>query len=206
MSELPSGSITNRTKEPEETKPAVRKLNKIEGTARENKSFKRKLRDTFIAEDVTNVKDYIIWDVLMPSIRDAIADSACNFIDMFFGGGGKKRRTKKKDGERWSYSTSLDDGYRSTRKDRDEGRRRDRRDPSDFIIDRRTDADDILEDMRNYIDEYGFVRVADFYDAIGVSSDYTDKSYGWKSLHNAEVRRASGGGYYIDFPRATSER
>ena len=61
----------------------------ISGTAKTKKNEMRKLTDIFISEDVANVKNYILMDVLVPSIKKAIYDIVVNSLDMsLFGGRG----------------------------------------------------------------------------------------------------------------------
>ena len=46
-----------------------------------------KLKDVFISEDVTNVKNYILMDVLVPAVKKAVSDIITNGIDMLLYGG-----------------------------------------------------------------------------------------------------------------------
>ena len=64
----------------------------------------------------------------------------------------------------------------------------------------RRDAEEILNYMGDLIDEYGFVTVADFYDLVGVSGNYTDNKYGWTDISNAEIVRVKDG-YMIKLPK-----
>ena len=48
---------------------------------------------------------------------------------------------------------------------------------------------------------FGEVTVADLYDLVGISSDYTDRKYGWTDLATAKPIRVRGG-YLLDLPRA----
>ena len=42
--------------------------------------------------------------------------------------------------------------------------------------------------------------VADLYELVGVTGEYTDNKYGWDSLGSASVTRVRGG-YLVDLPR-----
>ena len=64
----------------------------------------------------------------------------------------------------------------------------------------RRDAEEILNYMGDLIDEYRFVTVADLYDLIGVSGNYTDNKYGWTDISNAEIVRVRDG-YVIRLPK-----
>ena len=57
------------------------------------KSQVRKFTDVFISEDVSNVKSYILMDVLVPTIKKAISDIVKDGIDMLLGTGGPSSRT-----------------------------------------------------------------------------------------------------------------
>ena len=51
------------------------------------------------------------------------------------------------------------------------------------------------------MDEYNIVRVADLYDLVGVTGNFTDNNYGWTNIRNAKIVRVHDG-YKIDMPRA----
>ena len=55
--------------------------------------------------------------------------------------------------------------------------------------------------MDELVDTYGVVRVADLYDLVGKTGDYTDNKYGWTNIRNAEIVRVREG-YWIKMPRA----
>lgn len=56
--------------------------------------------------------------------------------------------------------------------------------------------------MDELIDMYGVVSVADLYDLVGITGNYTDNKYGWTNIRNAEPVRAMGGGYMLKLPKA----
>ena len=55
--------------------------------------------------------------------------------------------------------------------------------------------------MDELIDTYSMVSVADLYDLIGVTGNYTDNKYGWTNIRNAEVVRVREG-YLLKLPKA----
>ena len=55
--------------------------------------------------------------------------------------------------------------------------------------------------MDEIMEEYEIVRVADLYDLVGITGDFTDNKYGWTNIRNAEVVRVHDG-YKIKMPRA----
>ena len=57
------------------------------------KSVGDKIRDTFIAEDLVKVKDYVVTDVIVPNIKKAIDDIVSNGIHMVLYGSGTGSRS-----------------------------------------------------------------------------------------------------------------
>lgn len=167
----------------------------VHGKVKTKKNEMRKLTDIFISEDVANVKNYILMDVLVPSIKKAIYDIVVNSLDMsLFGGrGGGKRSTADKISYRDYNGVSRRDD-RSTRTT--SGYSYD-----DIILETRGEAEAVLSRMDEIMEEYDIVRVADLYDLVGITGEHTDNKYGWTNIRNAEVVRVRDG-YTIKMPRA----
>ena len=55
--------------------------------------------------------------------------------------------------------------------------------------------------MDELIEKFKVASVADLYDLVGVSCDYTANNYGWTNLRNASVVRVRDG-YLLKLPRA----
>lgn len=157
----------------------------------------RKLADVFITEDIANVKSYIITDILVPAVKKAISDIVTNGIDMMLYG--ESDRTKKGTSSKVSYRSYYD--QRNDRHDYVSNRTRSGYDYDDIILDNRGEAEDVLSRMDELIDTYGLVSVADLYDLVGVSGNYTDNKYGWTDIRSAQVVRVREG-YMIKLPRA----
>ena len=197
--------MPNSNKFKEEQKATSIEKKKVEkvvtGVAKvKKKSEVSKLKDIFISEDASNVKSYIIMDVLVPAIKKAIADIVTNGIDMIlYGETGHSKRS----------SSSSKISYRSYYDRRDDDRRYDRGrslvkqgyDYDDVIIETRGEADAVISRMDEIIDMYGRVSVADLYDLVGITGNYTDNNYGWTNLASAEPIRVRDG-YVIKLPKA----
>lgn len=191
---------SHRVKEEQKSKEVVKKdIQPVAKAKTKKKSEVKKFADVFIAEDITSVKDYIVNDVLIPAAKKAISDIITNGIDMILYGEAKGRDRRRDGGSRVSYTK-----YYERDRDRDYDRTRTRRsvyDYDDIILDTRGEAEDVLNRMDDLIDAYGMVSVADLYDLVGVSGNYTDNKYGWTNLRNAEVRRTRDG-YLLKLPKA----
>lgn len=172
----------------------------VHGKVKTKKNKTRKLTDVFITEDAANVKNYIVMDVIVPSIKKAIYDLVVGALDMsLFGGrGGGKRPTADKVSFRDYNSVSRRDDrtYGSNSRTTASGYSYD-----DIILDSRGEAEAVLMRMDEIMEEYEIVRVADLYDLVGITGDYTDNKYGWTNIRNAEVVRVRDG-YKIKMPRA----
>ena len=71
----------------------------------------------------------------------------------------------------------------------------------DIILETRGEAEEVLDRMNELIDTYGIVSVADMYDLVGISCNYTDNKYGWTNIRNAEPIRVRDG-YMLKLPKA----
>lgn len=170
------------------------------------KSLAQKFADTFIREDIDDVKTWLITDIIVPGIKDTILDMLGM---MFFGGnGGSYRRGHGRSGydrEHVSYNTYYrsDYGGRSSRRE-DRGSRRPSNDKVDYrniILQRRDDADRVVDEMCRRIDQYGQVSIAEMLDLMEISGKYTDNNWGWTSEKDIGIRRVSNG-YLIDVAEA----
>lgn len=194
---LPDNSHSGREEKKQATE-GKRAEKVVRGKVKTKKNEMRKLTDIFISEDVANVKSYILMDVLVPSIKKALYDIVVNSLDMsLFGGrGGGKRSTA----DRVSY---RDYNSVSRRDDRSYGSSKTTSGYSydDIILETRGEAEEVLARMDEIMEEYDIVRVADLYDLVGLTGEYTDNKYGWTNIRNAKVERVRDG-YRISMPRA----
>lgn len=161
------------------------------------KSELSKVASTFIAEDVSNVKSYVVWEVLIPAIKNAILDSIVDSANMFFGGSRNRKSNNSINGKT---------PYRNYYSGSDNSRPAERTRPImkysmlDITVDSRGEAEAILRQIKDYLEDYGEVSVGDLYDACGVSAEYTDYKYGWTNLDSAKAVRVRDG-YFLDLPK-----
>ena len=160
------------------------------------KSGVRKFADVFISDDISNVKSYVVGDILVPSIKKAILGT----VDMILNGGGTKY-SNRSETPKVSYRKYYDDP-------RDEYGRRDepwpktRFDYDELVFETRGQAEVVLDQMRGAIERYGLVTIGDMYDMADVTKPYTSNNYGWTSLRNADVQRVRDG-YILRLPKAS---
>ncbi len=163
----------------------------ISGTVKtKKKSGFSKFKDELLPDNTPNIKTYIVKDVIIPTIKRVISDT----VDMFLYGAPKKERSS---GTRISYR----DYYDSPNKRPEANNRVMGYTYDDVIFDNRGEAEHVLSQMVDLIDTYQMVSVADLYDLVGITGNFTDNRYGWTNLRNAEVQRVRDG-YVIRFPKA----
>lgn len=167
---------------------------------RKKESTASKFKRAFFGEDVVNVKDYVIFDVMIPALKATLSDMIGNGVEVLLFGESRGKRKKKGD----NYA-----GYYRRNDDRD--RDRDRRsrvgsnhDFDDICLDSRAEAEEVIAQLTDLAYDYGQASVADLYDLVGISAAFTDEKYGWfkGDLRGATVRRCRDG-FLLDLPRAT---
>lgn len=155
-----------------------------------------------MTEDLKSVKSYVISDVLIPAFKKAVSDIVANGIDMLLYPGEGGRRSNGRRGashyvsyNRYSDRDRPDDRYRSNNNTRSGY------DYDDIILESRAEAEEVLRCMDEIMDEYEQVTVADLYDLVGKTGNYTDNKYGWKNIRNTEPIRVRDG-YLLKMPKA----
>lgn len=188
-------SNSHKSKELTKNEPTKKVVKPI---AKATTKKKNKLAETFISEDASNIKSYILMDVLVPAIKKAVIDIVTDGISMlFYGDTSHGNRRSSTSASYISYNRYSD---RDRRDDRTSyGRSRYSYD--DIILQSRGEAEEVLDRMSEMIDTYGIVSVADMYDLVGIATNYTDNKYGWTNLRNAEPIRVSNG-YMLKLPKA----
>ena len=169
----------------------------IKGSAKIRENKAKKLADIFISEDVADVKSYVIMDIIVPMLRNAIYDIITGSADMIIYG--KNGRSKKSSGgSKVSYRNFYDDP-------RDRAPRTTNSLTSfnydEISFESRGDAQLALDQLDDLIERYGFATVADLYDIAQLSSPYTSNKYGWTNVRNGEAVRTRDG-YKLKLPKA----
>ena len=190
----------NSHRSKEETSNELAPTKKVERVATgktRKKGEMRKIADSFIAEDIRSVKDYIIQDVLIPAAKKAIVEMVDSGINMLIFGESKSKNRSRNE-SRVSYTS-----YYQRERDYERGTRTRVRgyDYDDIILDTRREAEEVLDRMQDLIDTYGMVSVADLCDLVGINGSYTDNKYGWTRLRDVDVQRVRDG-YLLKLPKA----
>ena len=178
----------------------------ISGTATvKKKSLRQKILETFIPGDIRDVKTFAWNEIIIPAFRRTLDEFISQGAHQLLYPGDTSRRDRRYDSSIRAYY-DYNRQYRSSSREPDRGRPQNRW-ADDFDLERvsfstRTDAEMVLSSMENVLADYPFVRVSDFFDFAGISTDnYQTYNYGWTSLREAGVHRDINGDWYIHFPR-----
>lgn len=176
--------------------PAEKKVEKVvKGKVKTKKNEIRKFTDIFVAEDVSNVKSYLVMDVLIPAAKKLVSDVVRDGIDMLLYGEAHRRSSSGPSTASYVNYNSV-----STRRPSTTVRSAARYNFDDIIIESRGEAEEVLTRMEELLATYGMVSVADLYDLVGITCDYTDNKYGWMDLRGADLDRTRDG-YRLVLPR-----
>lgn len=168
----------------------------VSGTVKtKKKSLAQKFAEAFVPEDVTSVGDYILEEVMIPAAKKLVDDIIINGTRMLLWGG-KGSSGPNSRAARVNYNSLHDEGRRYN----GNAKARSRYDYDDVILDTRRDAEDVLDRMHELIAAYGMVSIADLYDLVGITGNYTDNKYGWTDIRTAYVEHVRDG-YLIKMPR-----
>lgn len=181
---------------------------------RRKKPIGRRLVETFVGGDARGVWGYVLFDVLIPAAKDTIADAFSQGVERLLFGDARSasRRTGYRPGgtngyvnySRYSQSTNYVPGGVNSHRDRDERlisrRARSTHDFDEIVLATRNEATTVIDRMFDLLNKYEQVSVADLYDLVNVSGDYTDNKWGWTDLRGAAVVRVRNG-YLLDLPK-----
>lgn len=199
--EFPSNSHKAKEKKEE----PVKKVNKvISGSVVQKKKplFKR-MCESFLGDDINSVSSYIIHDVIIPATKNTISDMVSGGIEMLLFGESKGTRTRRDKGKSYvSYSNyyNKSDSRRDDKKDTRSRNNRASHNFDDIVLESRGEAEEVLSHLVDLVDDYGTASVADLYDLVGITGNFTDNKYGWTNLREARVSRVRDG-YLIELPR-----
>jgi hypothetical protein len=169
----------------------------------QEKSSLRKFGEAFMEDDFSDIKSYVVSDVIIPAIKNLIFDSFIGSLEMMlFGTASRSRRNGGRNNETVSYSSYYKSGNnRGSRAD--DSRSSNRHDYKSVIFEERVDAEEVLDTLRGLVEDYGKATIGDFYDAAGITPDNNftkNEEYGWSNLDNAAVKRDRYG-YILIMPK-----
>lgn len=170
--------------------PQKKQLTKVaDGQAiQRKKSLGEKFAETFLAADMKSVAQHIVFDVLIPEIKNMLSDMIHGSTNMMLFG---DRRGNRSDRDR-NGGTVIRTNYRDRFDDRN-GRRDDRdREPlrpktqnmlEEIALRTQRDAEEVLENMLDHLSEYHVISIKEYYALVNYRTDnWAIDKWGWFEL------------------------
>lgn len=173
------------------------------------RTFPQKVRSAFIADDVVNIKDYIVFDVVIPAIKTTFRNLIVNTIDLsLFGkvGGGKRDRGGNDTYIAYERAYGGRGGgermYSPRPQTRDNGSI-DVREIDRVWFETEQEANDVIYMCREIYDaNAGVLSVAEFLDAAQMKTSPIHHKWGWIDISHASAEPyPDGSGWYVNLPR-----
>lgn len=182
------------------------------------KPMSRRLANIFISDQADTVGSFIVEEVIIPGVKDALLDILHGSIDRIFGGtayGGynSKRRQNIDDASwrkyhdrsngrgRYSYDDDDDDDYdyRSRRRSRSF-------DESVFSLNTNNKAkrNRVMERLTDKMRDQHFISIYDVKVTLGfdpIDIDPTDQDWGWDDIHDMRCYKDYKDKYILELPR-----
>lgn len=160
------------------------------------RSLLERLGSKLIGEEGQGIGSYILFDILIPAAKNTIYEVFMSGLEMKLFGKARGHR------DRGTSHVSYERYYRGPGESdrRSDEYIRSNHDFNDIIIEDKREALDVLENLNDIIDESDTASVADFYNIVGITPEYTDDEYGWRTLRDAYVKRVRDG-YVLKLPR-----
>lgn len=202
--DYPANPLVPPKAEPKkEERQKLQQVTKGKVTRRKQSSAKKAL-EAFVGDDVSDVKGYILEDVIIPAIKNVISDVVGGGIDMLLFGDTKARKSRSNQQRTvYNYSSIRDGERRDRRRDTRDDNKHLRYAYDDLIFDSKGDAEEVLDLLIEHIEQFGDVSVADLNDLVGVSGAFTDGYWGWTDLSRADLKRVHGG-WMLVLPRVVN--
>lgn len=200
---------SNKSKEPPKTKKKeVKQVVQGESLIKK-KGPGQKFKDLFIAADIKNVLHYVLYDICVPAAQNMFVDSVSRGVERMTYGE-RAIRARGGAGPRVQYNTppvrpgsvlmnSLSPGIPTRQPMLPSGRTARTDVNTNVVVTTKEYAQDILEQMRDIIDQYEVVSVADLNKMANVASSYVDERWGWNDISGAKILHIPEG-YLLDLP------
>lgn len=168
---------------------------------RRKKSFIDNFAETFFGGDSKTVATYVLWDVLIPAVKNTITEMVKTGVEMLlFGDSTPSDRLRRDRGRTIVNYGGFSRPSFERRGVQEPLRNRARHKFDDIVIETRGEAEEVLSSLVDQIETYDVATVADFYDLVGITSDFTDHKWGWDNLSTAVIERVRDG-YILVMPR-----
>lgn len=163
----------------------------------------RKFLSAFFKSDIKTLKEYLIEDQIIPSLQEIALRT---FEMLIFGDSSRSSASGSKGrGPGWTEKKQYNKSGSVTRSasrsgEKSSGMSKFIPEVDEVYLETRGDAERTVEYLKYLLDEYDEVTVADLYESVGKTADWSLNSLGWTDLDNVYVTHTRWG-YRIELPR-----
>jgi hypothetical protein len=208
-SKAAAANAAEATEPEEDATPRMKKIDGVKVT-KVKKPLGQRIAENFGGDNLQTVGKVLLVTVLLPSAKDLMMEMVEVGTRRLIYGESSRRSGSGVVGSAsrrpTGYSSISTQGRLVGSAERNEpamtSRERQMFDFSGLLIEDLGKAEEIIMEMEAAIDEFGWVTVGDFYEAIGESGNgFTDRKFGWDShaFDGATPKRVRGG-WVLDIP------
>jgi hypothetical protein len=197
------GSNSSKSKKEASDRPDRPEIKQIASGQVRKKSVGSKFKETFVGDSAESVGQYVLFDVILPRIKDLIFDTFTQGLERSLFGGNSVRSSRSRSQlvAKTDYK-GISSGRPERVSDREiSTRARATHNFEEVLIPTRGEAEQLRDTLVAIIEQYDYATVADFYNACGLTADHTDIKWGWGIGTVIDISPARGGGYIIELPR-----
>jgi hypothetical protein len=208
--EYPGNSQNKRTPPEVRVEPKVVEPVVTGTVTRKKPNVGKRIKGVLFGGDVDSVVGFVLYDILIPAVKDTLSDIVSGGIERALygeGRGGPSRRGRSSGHAtgfvNYGASSRGGDRYGNEPRRISQGARI-AQSFDEIILETRVEAETVIERLSDLCDSYGQVTVADLYDLCRIASsdrDFTDRKYGWYDMRGVSISRARGGLYMLDLPK-----
>lgn len=203
MEQFPPNSHKSR-RQPDEPQ----KLERVTSVAaeRRKRTLGRRFRETFIGGNAKTAAEYTMIEVVVPAIKDTVAEALQSGIEKLIYGDSRPRHRGTTPPSytnvgRVNYQQlSTPPRSQPPTSNSLSRRSRARHDFDEIVIQSRQEANEVIDRLFDILSRYGSVPVASLYELTGIESSHTDFKWGWTDLRGAKAAKLRSGGYLLDLP------
>ena len=179
-------------------RPRVEKVVTGKVTTKPKSDFS-KFVEGFSAGDIHKVKDYVVKEVIVPTLKDTVWTIIAKGSErLLYGEAGHAPKSSKlpylnynglfKQNTTPTAAVSTTSPLYSV---------------DNIILDDEDDAKKVIATMKAYIEEYGSVSISSLYEFIGEPiGDFATTKWGWRSINTADYVPTGDGRFRLILPRA----
>jgi len=196
----------------EESKKKIEKVTTGEVTRRKQ-TLGRRFISTFIGGDAKKAWVAVVTDVLIPAAKDMAADALSQGFERMIYGETRSRSRRPWSGSGYQGYTSPSHisynrfGSNNQRNTPTEDRRppisrhgRSSHNFDEIVLSTRVEAEEVVDRLFDLVSRYESATVADLYELVGITGEYTDEKWGWTDIRGTDVSRIRDG-YLLNLPK-----